>query len=561
MSLETVFSAARGKSVMSVTRAARPTVNFSHPRSQNRLTTVFQQRGPSVRLSSSYSGRKQYRSSSCQQEKSFKPYWWKAAAGVGLVGLAFAYHQSKKPREISLEELKRHTTPEEGLWIAWQDPEDGQWYVSAMADFDHPGGDRIREAGGGAAMPHWQKFARHLTSSGIPTPKVLAELRKRVVGKLTEAPPNAKITDPYALEPNRENYTLSPLQDRPYNAGQIPERLTDFYTEEEDLFIRFHTPAPLLQSYSLNFQIGERNFTLTQDDLSRFPTASYASVLQCTGDRRSEMPETNGLKWVKAVGNVKVTGYLLWPILNHLGVHPEQGKYLFVQQLDGDGKELFSTCVPLDQLPEKTMLVKEMNEKPLSRNRGSFRLWLPGFNGNFQVKNPVQFKIVTAASAPAEKVQEYASLGPWAVPAAISNNLRAYIAKEKNGRISFEPRLRVNSMVQSGKIIKVSEGTSEVPLQGWAWSGHGEISAVELSLDGGRTWKRTSLDPVIEQPKGERYAWTGWKANIPIAKRRTEVLIRATDSEGNVQPPVSIWNERGLRVNHQTKIVIEVASS
>lgn len=43
---------------------------------------------------------------------------------------------------------------------------------------------------------------------------------------------------------------------------------------------------------------------------------------------------------------------------------------------------------------------------------------------------------------------------------------------------------------------------------------------------------------------------------ISITKAKTEVRVRATDADGNVQPAESIWNERGLRVNHQTKMQI-----
>ncbi len=548
-------------------RSAGPMVkppSFRPAKSSKPMHGIINRTVPSY----SYGGRRHYSYSSSStgasgQHKPNKIGWSCAAAGAGLVGLALAYHQSNKLREIALEELERHNTLETGLWIAWQDPDDQKWYVSAMADFvnDHPGGDRILEAGGKAAMPYWQQFAKHLSPSGAPSPKVLKELRKRIVGVLTEAPPNAKIADPYAVEPNREKYSTYPLQERPYNAGQKPENLTEFFTEEDDLFVRFHTPAPLLQNYTLAFETPEGSRTFNLDSLRQFQTASYASVIQCTGHRRSEMPNTNGLQWDSAVGNVNLTGYLLWDILGGMGVQPEKGKFLLVQQLDPEGKELFSTCIPLDLLPKNSLLATQMNGRPLTRDHGGpLRLWIPGFNGNFLVKKPDHFKVVTAEAAPADKVQEYAPLGSWAVPAAMSNNLRAYIAKDKSGRISFEPKLRVNSLIQSGKAIKVPAGTTEVPLQGWAWSGGAEIAAVEFSLDGGQTWKRAALNPIIDQPRGERYAWTAWNASVPIVKPRTEVLVRATDAMGNVQPAESIWNERGLRVNHQSKTVIEVSS-
>jgi hypothetical protein len=64
------------------------------------------------------------------------------------------------------------------------------------------------------------------------------------------------------------------------------------------------------------------------------------------------------------------------------------------------------------------------------------------------------------------------------------------------------------------------------------------------------------LDLVISEALDERYAWIGWKKEIPLTQGKTEILVRATDADGNVQPPKSIWNERGLRVNHYAKTVI-----
>jgi hypothetical protein len=73
-----------------------------------------------------------------------------------------------------------------------------------------------------------------------------------------------------------------------------------------------------------------------------------------------------------------------------------------------------------------------------------------------------------------------------------------------------------------------------VELRGIAWSGRGLIRRVDISTDGGRSWKPATLQqPVL--PKAVtcfRYAWE-WDG------RPTEIVSRAIDETGYVQPEMS----------------------
>lgn len=491
----------------------------------------------------------------------FCPYAY--VVGIGLVTLAVAAAQkSKEPKKVTLNELETHSTPENGLWIAWQDPQDPQkrWFVSAMADFvgTHPGGRQILEAGGKAAMPFWQQFSRHLDASGNPQPHVLHELRSRIVGILSEPPKNSQISDPYSLEPDRKHYTLSPLQERPYNAGQTPSKLDTFITEIPNMFVRFHTPAPLLSRYSLVVQTSNASSSLTLEDLKlQFKPVTYASVLQCTGHRRSELPKTNGLQWEVAVANVEVTGYRLWDVLNNMGIKREPEKYILAEQLGENGNTLFSTCIPLELLPENTLLAYEINNEPLSRDHGApLRLWVPGFNGNFSVKKPDRLRIVSAKEANPSTLEKYKALRVWAPAIALSDNLVAYV-EDRQGQYIFDPELRVNSMAVVDPQSLKAANSALMPIKGWAWSGGGRaITAVQFSLDNGETWNDAAITPPVQSFPVEQYAWTAWKADIPRVDEKTRVLVRAQDSEGNIQPKQSVWNPRGLRNNSWTEVVI-----
>ena len=70
-------------------------------------------------------------------------------------------------------------------------------------------------------------------------------------------------------------------------------------------------------------------------------------------------------------------------------------------------------------------------------------------------------------------------------------------------------------------------------IQGFAWSGNGTIRAVDVTVDGGATWREATLDrPVLDKClTGFRFPWNWAGGPATIASR-------AVDSTGYVQPTV-----------------------
>ena len=68
-------------------------------------------------------------------------------------------------------------------------------------------------------------------------------------------------------------------------------------------------------------------------------------------------------------------------------------------------------------------------------------------------------------------------------------------------------------------------------IRGLAWSGSGRITSVEVSADGGKSWAAAQLQQPVMRQSVVRFRipwrWQGEPAQL---------LSRATDSEGNVQP-------------------------
>jgi sulfane dehydrogenase subunit SoxC len=95
---------------------------------------------------------------------------------------------------------------------------------------------------------------------------------------------------------------------------------------------------------------------------------------------------------------------------------------------------------------------------------------------------------------------------------------------------------------------------SRQTLEGRAWSGHGAVSAVEVSADGGATWRPAQLDA----PAGA-HAWRRWTCEWhPEAPGEYELCCRAADSQGNSQPLHAAWNLGGYANNAVQRVPVTV---
>jgi hypothetical protein len=73
-------------------------------------------------------------------------------------------------------------------------------------------------------------------------------------------------------------------------------------------------------------------------------------------------------------------------------------------------------------------------------------------------------------------------------------------------------------------------------VRGLAWSGEGAITRVEVSLDGGATWR----DAHLEEPRS-RWLWVRWSFPWAAQAGAYKIMARATDEKGRVQPQIP-WN-------------------
>ena len=91
-------------------------------------------------------------------------------------------------------------------------------------------------------------------------------------------------------------------------------------------------------------------------------------------------------------------------------------------------------------------------------------------------------------------------------------------------------------------------------LMGRAWSGWGHITRVEVSTDGGASWSDAVLGPEPESSS----AWRSWSFDWEATPGEHELVVRATDEAGNVQPMDPPWNYGGFMNNMPQRVPVVV---
>ena len=95
-----------------------------------------------------------------------------------------------------------------------------------------------------------------------------------------------------------------------------------------------------------------------------------------------------------------------------------------------------------------------------------------------------------------------------------------------------------------------------VALEGRAWSGWGEVTRVEVSTDGGLSWRDAALEP----PLGP-YAWRRWTLSWDAEPGEYVVAARATDATGRTQPSDQSWNRGGFANTTLQQVEVLVPSA
>ena len=281
-------------------------------------------------------------------------------------------------------------------------------------------------------------------------------------------------------------------------------------------FERHHEGAPMLDPAEhrlLVHGLVDRPLIFTLADLERFPRINRCYFLECAGNTYSEWEKATTLSLQFTHGLIHTaiyTGVLLRDLLAVSGIKP-QAKWILAESADAAG---FTRSLPIEKALDDCLVAFKMNGEALRPEHGyPLRLVVPGWEGNIWIKWLRRLKLGDEPWFTREETSKYSDLMP-------------------DGRARFYNWVMdAKSVITSPapETLRFSRGRNV--LSGLAWSGRGEISAVDVSLNGGIDWLPARIDgmPAPFQPVRfyHGFDWSG-----------DELLLqsRATDSTGYVQP-------------------------
>ena len=328
-------------------------------------------------------------------------------------------------------------------------------------------------------------------------------------------------------------------------------------TPNEVFFVRYHVfPVPTsvdLGTWRLQVDgTVDRPLELSLDDLkTKFPAARLVAVNQCSGNSRGRFaPRVLGGQWGDgAMGNAEWVGARLRDVLTATGVRQGAVQVTF----DGLDKPAFPS-VPdfvkaLDVarvMDDPDVLVAyQMNGRPLPVLNGfPARLIVPGWYATYWVKNLSRIEVIDRPS------ENFWNKTAYRIPDTACGCVPPGTAPAHTVPIN---RMNVRSFIASpvaGARVPVGR---PVPLKGIAFDGGYGVAAVEISADGGETWRRMALGADLG-----RYSFREWSgAWTPPAPGPQVLMVRAVNRIGESQGAEALWNPSGYLRNVVERVIVE----
>ena len=304
-------------------------------------------------------------------------------------------------------------------------------------------------------------------------------------------------------------------------------------------FMRSNGPVPIIDPETWCLTVTGRvnhSLHLRLDDLRRMPQRKLTAFLECAGNGRTRFnPVPDGTPWGNdAAGNAIWEGTPLHVVLDLAGIHADA---VDVVCQGGDFPEM-QRGLPLSVARDPdTLLVLHMNGEPLPvAHGGPVRLLVPGWAGIASTKWLVGLHVLDRAFA-----------GFW--------NSDNYVFWGADGTPQHPIReMAVKSVISAPLHGAVIEPGSTV-VAGYAWSGHGAIEEVEVSVDGGVSWRPAHLD------RAGRHSWVRFHYPWTATRGRHRLMARATDERRLRQPAVADWNGKGYGQNgiHCNDVIVDEA--
>jgi len=287
----------------------------------------------------------------------------------------------------------------------------------------------------------------------------------------------------------------------PNLAPLLPSEITRTY-----LFYRIdiNPIIPQVDSKTWNLTIKglvEKPITINYDQIRSMPSVQEYVTLECISNKIGGDLISTAL-W---------KGVRLSQLLEKAVIKPNV-KYVVFRCADG-----YDVGVPIEKSQmEGAILAYEMNYAPLTAKHGfPVRAIVPGLYGMMNPKWLTEIELVDTV------YQGYWQRLGWSNIAQDNAGSSILIPGQAPARQRFRTLDETVDSSYGGK----------VPIAGIAFAGTRGISKVEVSTDGGTTWKTAQIkDPL------SKYTWVLWTAGyIPPNQENYKIVVRATDKSGKTQ--------------------------
>ncbi|MCZ2406701.1 MAG: sulfite oxidase [Burkholderiales bacterium] len=315
---------------------------------------------------------------------------------------------------------------------------------------------------------------------------------------------------------------------------------TSVITPTDQLYVRNNLPSPPesivadRDAWEVQIEGVKQPRRISVRELKTLGLETVTMVLQCSGNGRGFFPsKPSGTPWtVGAAGCVVWSGVPVRDVVKALGGVADGMKYM-----TGTGGEVLppgidpksvivERSVPAEALQD-ALLAWEMNGEPIPlAHGGPLRLIVPGYTGVNNIKYIKQLAF-TAQESDAKIMSHGYRISP---PGSKGDPSQPSVQE-----------MSVKSWINSPLPEDGPQAAGAVQIHGVAFGGMHAVKGVEVSIDGGKTWKAARL----VGPDMGKYAWRQFVLQAQLPKGTHVLASRATDAQGNVQPETRGENQSG----------------
>jgi sulfane dehydrogenase subunit SoxC len=265
-----------------------------------------------------------------------------------------------------------------------------------------------------------------------------------------------------------------------------------------------------------------RPLVFTLEALLQYPMETHVRFIECAGNSggmtAAEPTQASAGALHGLISCSEWTGVRLATLLDEAGVEPAV-RWVLAEGADAAG---MSRSVPLSKCLDDAVVALFQNGEPIRPEQGfPMRLLLPGYEGNIHVKWLRRLKLTAEPTFTKDETSKYSEL-------------------LRNGRAElFTLPMGVKSVITRPSLGLSMRGPGLYEISGLAWSGHGRVSRVEVSADGGRSWAEAVLTDPVQSMALTRFraAWR-WDGGPAV------LMSRASDERGQRQPARADWLAR-----------------